>query len=145
MTTPVNGVTDPTLTAGTTNGGTLQPFANLDLTETQRTQIRSIFQNAKSEGLSQAQVQQQISAVLTPQQQQTFQTDVQNAQSTHSGRHHHHHGGGGSSSQSNADSITSSTPSATAPTNGLTETDVQNQVAAANSVILQQLQNEVGA
>jgi Spy/CpxP family protein refolding chaperone len=53
----------------------LRPFANLDLTEDQRAQVRSILKNAKSEGLSQDQIQQEINSILTPTQQTTFQSD----------------------------------------------------------------------
>jgi hypothetical protein len=67
------------------------PFANLNLTADQKTQIAQIFQNAQTQGLSPSQVQSQVNAVLTPAQQSQLQKDLQ-------GRHHHHHGGGGSSS-----------------------------------------------
>jgi Spy/CpxP family protein refolding chaperone len=117
--------------AQTQNG----PFSNLDLTQSQKQQIDQILQTAKTQGLAPSVVQTQINAVLTPAQQQTLQTDVQNAQSAHSGRHHHHHGGGGSAS---------STTGATS-VNGLTEADVQNQVAAANSVTQQQLQTDLSS
>jgi Spy/CpxP family protein refolding chaperone len=54
-----------------TTGGTtgIRQFANLNLTEEQRTQMRSILQNAKSQGTSLADVQQQLEQVLTPDQQ----------------------------------------------------------------------------
>jgi Spy/CpxP family protein refolding chaperone len=88
---------------GTPDGSqSLRPFANLDLSEDQRTQIRSILQQAKSQGLSQTDVQNQIDGVLTPDQQTTLQSDVQNARSASSGHHHHHHGGGGQASSSSA-------------------------------------------
>jgi hypothetical protein len=138
---------DPTQQTGTTSTS-LRPFANLNLSEDQRTQIRSILQNAKSQGLSQTDVQQQISGVLTPDQQATFQSDVQNAQSARSG-HHHHHGGGG-----HASSTDSSSSTATAPTDALgapaadssgtsvTEASIQNQIAASNAIQQAQLQSE---
>jgi Spy/CpxP family protein refolding chaperone len=113
------------------------PFSNLDLTQSQKQQIDQILQTAKTEGLAPSVVQTQINAVLTPAQQQTLQTDVQNAQSAHSGRHHHHHGGGGGGSASSTTGATS--------VNGLTEADVQNQVAAANSVTQQQLQSDLSS
>jgi Spy/CpxP family protein refolding chaperone len=113
------------------------PFSNLDLTQSQKQQIDQILQTAKTQGLAPSVVQTQINAVLTPAQQQTLQTDVQNAQSAHSGRHHHHHGGGGGGSASSRTGATS--------VNGLTEADVQNQVAAANSVTQQQLQNDLSS
>jgi Spy/CpxP family protein refolding chaperone len=62
----------------------LRPFANLNLSEAQRTQIRSIFQNAKSQGLSQSEVQQQIGAILTPAQQTTLQSNLAAQNSTSS-------------------------------------------------------------
>jgi len=74
------------------------PFANLNLTTAQTAQIDQILSNAKSQGLSASQVNSQISQVLSPAQQQTFQSDLQQLQSHHG--HHHHHGGGSSNSQS---------------------------------------------
>ena len=56
----------------------LRPFSNLDLTEDQRAQVRSIFKNAKSEGLTQDQIKQEINSILTPTQQATFQSDQAN-------------------------------------------------------------------
>jgi Spy/CpxP family protein refolding chaperone len=107
----VQGVTDPLAAAqqdasASTN---MRPFANLDLTAGQRTQIRSILSNAKSQGTSESQVQSQINAVLTPQQQQTLQTDLQQGQGSQAGHHHHHHGGSSSASTSTGSS-TSTTP-----------------------------------
>ncbi len=60
-----------------------RPFANLDLTEDQRTQIRSIFKSAKSQGLSATQIQSQIDSVLTSSQLATLKSD-QSAQSSSS-------------------------------------------------------------
>jgi Spy/CpxP family protein refolding chaperone len=203
-----------------TTSNSLRPFADLNLTEEQRTQIRSIFQQAQSQGLSQTQIQQQINAVLTPAQQSTLQNDIaqhqtppppqdaangtppqgqppsgadalsnlsltdtqktqidqilqqaqagtitqaqaltqitnlltptqqtalqqdeQTAQTRISG-HHHHGGGSASTSSSSSSSSSTSTAVATLPS-GVTETDIQNQVAAATSVILNQLQSDV--
>lgn len=117
-------------TAGTTSTS-LRPFANLNLTEDQRTKIRSILQTARSNGTSKTDVQNQILAVLTPSQQATFQTNVQNAQSAGSGRHRHQGGDG------DATSTTDGTSSATLA-NGLTQTDIQNAVLAAQSLLNQQ-------
>lgn len=137
------------------NGQSLRPFANLDLSEQQRTQVRSVFQNAKSQGLTQAQVKDQIDAILTPDQQATLQADqaaqpaqpsqpdVQNAPSANSGHHHHHHHGAGGSSSSSSDPTAASSSSAASSSAGLTETDVQNQVLAAASLTQQQIQNDV--
>jgi Spy/CpxP family protein refolding chaperone len=51
-------------------------FANLNLTSAQQSQIQKILQKAKSEGLSQSQVQAEINAILTPAQQTTLQNDL---------------------------------------------------------------------
>jgi Spy/CpxP family protein refolding chaperone len=67
---------------GTQNQQSLQPFANLDLTEAQRASLRAIFTNAKKTGESQADVTKQVDAVLTP-AQQTLASDIKaNAQAT---------------------------------------------------------------
>jgi Spy/CpxP family protein refolding chaperone len=189
---------------GSTSSTSLRPFANLNLTEDQRKQIRSIFQTAKSQGLSQTQVQQEINAILTPAQQTTLQSDIA-AQTGNAGNPEQSSGSATSDPPSNigltddqkskidtvlqqaqangtsqsdvlaqinavltptqqsaflqdvqtAQAIvsgqsqsgsggTSSTSTATL-SNGLTETDVQNQIAAATTLILQQFQSEVGA
>jgi hypothetical protein len=67
------------------------PFANLNLTPDQQQQLAQIFQKAQTQGLTPAQVQSEVHAVLTPTQQTQLQKDLQ-------ARHHHHHGGGDSSS-----------------------------------------------
>lgn len=61
------------------------PFADLGLTQAQQQKISQILQNAQSQGLSPSQVQTQINAVLTPQQQQKLQSEI--------GQHRHHHHG----------------------------------------------------
>jgi len=121
------------------------PFANLNLSAQQQTQVTQILQSAKSSGQSWSQTQSQINAVLTPAQQQTFASDVQTAQSAHSGHHHHHHDGDGAGSSSSGQTATAAAPSssATSLSNGLTEADVQNQVLAAGAINQQQLQNDV--
>ncbi len=144
---------DPTQQPGASTSASLRPFANLDLTEDQRSKLRSIFQTAKSQGTSQADVQSQISAVLTPAQQATLQSDVQNAQGARSG-HHHHHGGGGRSGSS-SDSSSAATSAAAAPTDALgaplagtdsvTELSIQRQIAATNGIQQEQLQSQYRA
>jgi Spy/CpxP family protein refolding chaperone len=61
---------------GAQNQQSLQPFANLDLTEAQRASLRAIFTNAKKTGESQADITKQVDAVLTPAQQQTLANDI---------------------------------------------------------------------
>jgi len=61
---------------GAQNQQSLQPFANLDLTEAQRASLRAIFTNAKKTGESQADITKQVDAVLTPAQQQTLASDI---------------------------------------------------------------------
>jgi hypothetical protein len=66
-------------TTSSTTG--IRQFANLGLSEEQRTKMRSILQNAKSQGTSQADVQQQLEQVLTPDQQAQLKA-AQTAQPT---------------------------------------------------------------
>ncbi len=106
----VQGVNDP-LAAAQQSGSastSLLPFANLNLSSDQRTQVRSILSNAKSQGTSEAQVQSQIAAVLTPQQQQTLQSDLQQGQGSSAGHHHHQHGGDSSAAGSTTPSTSAS-------------------------------------
>ena len=113
-------------------------IANLSLTDDQKTKIDQILQNAQSQGTSQSDVLAQIEAVLTPTQLTAFIGDVQTAQATVSGQ---------SATRSGGTGTTSSSSSGTTATlsNGLTETDIQKQIAAAESIILQQFQTDVGA
>jgi len=118
----VQGVNDP-LAAAQQNGSastSLRPFANLNLSSDQRTQIRSILSNATSQGTSEAQVQSQIAAVLTPQQQQTFQSDLQQGQGSPTGHHHHHHGGHSSAASSTTSSTSASPADPWDPTDAAT-------------------------
>jgi len=117
------------------------PLSNLSLTSTQKTQIDQVLQEAQSGTITQAQALAQITSLLTPAQQTALQQDEQTAQTQVSGHRHHHGSGDGSASTS---SSTTTTSVATLPS-GVTETDIQNQVAAATSVILNQLQHEVSA
>jgi Spy/CpxP family protein refolding chaperone len=71
----------PAWNTDSNNGPNLRAFANLDLSEAQRKQIRSILQQAQSQGTSPSDVQSQINAVLTTTQQQTLQSDIANLQS----------------------------------------------------------------
>jgi Spy/CpxP family protein refolding chaperone len=81
------------------------PFANLNLTPQQQQQIQSIFSQSQqnssssngsngSNGQSLSQIISQINAILTPQQQQTLQSDLK----TLKAGHHQH---GENSSQNN--------------------------------------------
>lgn len=130
-------------TVGTQGQQSLQPFSNLNLTEAQRTQLRAIFQSAKQNGTSQADVAQQVNAVLTPAQQQTLAADLK---AGGAGHHRHHHGGGdGSTAQSGSSSGSTTTPSAVSPSSSIldTITNIQNQVAAAQSTLTGTLQQQV--
>jgi Spy/CpxP family protein refolding chaperone len=60
----------------------LRPFANLNLTEDQRTKIRSILQSAKSQGTSQTDVQSQTKAILTPAQQPSVSVSPETTERT---------------------------------------------------------------
>jgi hypothetical protein len=126
---------------GTQGQPSLQPFSNLNLTEAQRTQLRSIFTAAKQNGTSQADVAQQINAVLTPAQQQTAAADLK---AGGSGHHHHHHSDAdaGSAQTAATPAAASSTPTTTATVLSLV-TNVQNQAAAAKSTLIETLQKQV--
>jgi len=121
---------------GPPSGTNSDPLDDLTLTTTQQSQIDQILQQAQSGTITQAQALAQITNLLTPAQQSLLQNDEQTAQTQVSGRRH----SGDDSTSTGTSSTTSSV--ATLP-NGVTETDIQNQVAAATSLILNQLQAEV--
>jgi hypothetical protein len=125
---------------GTQGQQSLQPFGNLDLTEAQRTQIRSIFTSAKQDGTSQSDVQSQINAVLTPAQQTTLAGD----KAAGSGHHHHHESESTSQTSATSDGSTPAA-SSTSPASTIlnTVTNIQNQVAAAQSTLVENLQQQV--
>jgi hypothetical protein len=131
-------------TVGTQNQQSLQPFANLDLTEAQRTQLRSIFASAKQNGTSQADVQKEVNAVLTPAQQQTLASDIK-AGGGHFGGRHHHHESESATAQSSAAADSTQASASTAPSSTVLDavTNVQNQVAAAQSTLIDNLQQHV--
>jgi Spy/CpxP family protein refolding chaperone len=115
------------------------PFANLNLTAAQQQQIQSIFSQSQqnSAGSSStngqsplSQILSQINAILTPQQQQTLESDLQ----TLKAGHHHR---GESSSQNNPLSelnLTSAQQTqigqivSAAQANGASPTDELNQI-----------------
>jgi hypothetical protein len=130
------------VTVSPQNQQSLQPFSNLDLTEAQRAQLRTIFSAAKQDGTSQADVQKQINAILSPAQQQTLAGDLK-ARGAHSGHHHH---------DSNASAVTSSgTADPTEPATSASPdssildvvANIQNQAVAAQSTIVGNLQHQV--
>ncbi|HLI95005.1 MAG TPA: hypothetical protein VKT72_02840 [Candidatus Baltobacteraceae bacterium] len=121
------------------------PFANLNLSSAQQTQVQSILSGAQSQGESFSQVQGQVQSILNPAQQQTFQADLAQLKG-HSGHHHGHHGGGESSAATDVLSPSyvqaAAVQSETDPTvNGLTAADLQNQALASQAISQSQLQN----
>ncbi len=119
----------------------LQPFSNLDLSEAQRTKLRSIFNAAKQDGTAPTDVQQQVDSVLTPAQQQTLKSDL----AAGAGRHHH---GGSSSSSSTESSATGDSVAASPDTSSDSTvldavTNVQNQALAAQSTLAETLQQNL--
>jgi Spy/CpxP family protein refolding chaperone len=128
----------PGANGSSSSGTSTDDLDNLTLTTTQQTQIDSILQEAQSGTITQAQALAQITSLLTPAQQSLLQQGEQTAQTQVSGRRHNRDGGDASST-----SGTSTTTSVATLPNGVTETDIKNQVAAATSIILNQLQNEV--
>ncbi len=106
------------LSGATNTGAATTPFANLNLTSSEQSQIAAILQGAN--GLSFAQLEGKIDGVLSPAQQQTFQNDLAALRSHHGGHHGH---GGGSDASSSTDTATdafgvpytsAATPAATA-------------------------------
>lgn len=118
----------------------LQPFSNLDLTEAQRASLRSIFTTAKQSGAPQADVQQQVNAVLTPAQQQTLTSDLK---SGFAGQHHHRDTAPSQVSTTSDDSASTSPATSTDETVFDAVTNVQNQAAAARSALIETLQSSV--
>jgi hypothetical protein len=102
-------------------------FANLNLTAAQNTQVQNILTTAKSQGESPSQVNSQVSSILSPTQQATFQSDLQQAKGSH-----HHHGGGGSSAS--ATSGLDSTTDALGVSNSATDPDSTTGAGAIDSL-----------
>jgi hypothetical protein len=130
------------VTVGPQNQQSLQPFSNLDLTAAQRSQLRTIFSAAKHDGTSQADVQKQISAILSPAQQQTLASDLK-ARGGHSGHHPH---GSDSSTAPSSGTADPTEPAASAPPGSSildVVTNIQNQAVAAQSTIVENLQQQV--
>lgn len=108
------------------------PFANLNLTSQQQQQIAQIFsQSASGNRQSWNQILSQVNAILTPQQQQTLQSDVKTL------RANHQHQKDGSSNASNSLSELDLTNSQqteigqiiqAAQTNGTSSSDTLNQI-----------------
>jgi Spy/CpxP family protein refolding chaperone len=122
---PTNPFADP-------NG----PFANLNLTATQQQQIAQLIsQNSNNGTQTPTQLFSQVESVLTPQQQQTLQSDLETLKTQH---HHHHHGSGDSASSATNPlsqlDLSSSQQSQisqilqTAQTNGTSSSDVLSQI-----------------
>jgi len=139
FTTPPLSVSSSTSSYATTAASqttALDPFANLNLSSSQQTQIQSIINSASSSNLSFSQVQQQIDAVLTPTQVATLKSDIQGIKS------HHHHGSASAAQTSDGDTdafgvSTASNASSTTPTQTV---DPFSTIAASYSVQAQ-LQN----
>jgi Spy/CpxP family protein refolding chaperone len=114
------------------------PFANLNLTSDQQTQIAQIFADAKSQGLSFDQINAKIGAILTTAQQSTFATDLKNLPppSADSSDASTASAGVSGQSQSGSDGTSASSSS-------ITESSIQKQIAAAESLVLQQLQYDL--
>ena len=108
------------------------PFANLDLTAQQQGQIAQIFsQNSSGNGQSWSQLFNQVNAILTPQQQQTLQSDVK---ALRADRGHQHDGSSDAANTLSQLDLTSSQQSEigqiihAAQTNGTSSSDTLNQI-----------------
>ncbi|MBV8489541.1 MAG: hypothetical protein JO199_03350, partial [Candidatus Eremiobacteraeota bacterium] len=67
----------PQAGAQTANQSVTGAFSNLNLTAQEQTAIHSLVQSASTGSLSFAQLTSKIDGVLSPEQQQTFKTDLQ--------------------------------------------------------------------
>jgi hypothetical protein len=113
--------------AVTQNQTSLKPFAKLDLSEAQRTALRSILTTAKKNGESRADVQKQIDALLTPAQQKQLAADRAPEAEPN-----------GSSASAASDAA--ATPASSTP---YALTNVQNQAVAAQSTRINALLQQV--
>jgi hypothetical protein len=121
----------------------LAPFGNLNLTEAQRTQLRSIFSAAKADGTSRADVQKEVNGVLTPAQQQTLASDIKPGGS-HFG--HRKPEDSGSTTQTSATSDASAEPASSASPDATildVVTNIQKQAVAAKSTLIDNLQQRL--
>jgi hypothetical protein len=121
----------------------LQPFANLNLTEAQRTALRAAFATAKQDGTSPADLQKQVSALLTPAQQQTFAADLKAGKAGH---HHREDADFAPKVAAASDSSASSASTASTSTDDTVldaVTNIQNQAAAAQSTLIANLQKSL--
>jgi Spy/CpxP family protein refolding chaperone len=107
------------------------PFANLNLTAQQQQQIAQIFSQNSSQNSSGSQISSQINAILTPQQQQTLQSDIKTLRADH---HHHSHGSSNATNPLSQLDLTSSQQTEigqiiqAAQTNGDSSSDTLNQI-----------------
>jgi Spy/CpxP family protein refolding chaperone len=110
------------------------PFANLNLTSQQQQQIAQLFsQNASGSGTGESlgQLLNQVNALLTPQQQQTLQSDVKSLRTGH-----HHHDGSSSDASNTLSELDLTTSQQSeigqiiqaAQTNGTSSSDTLNQI-----------------
>jgi hypothetical protein len=127
---------------GSQNQQSLVPFSNLDLTEAQRTKLRSIFTSAKQNGTSKADVQKQVDAVLSPAQQQALTNDLK------AGFGHHRPPPPPSADTTTAQASSSPSSSSTTATSAddlvvNAVLNVTNQATAAQSTLIDTLQHSV--
>jgi hypothetical protein len=129
---------------GTQSQQSLRKYSNLDLTEAQRTKLRSLFKSAKQNLTSKTDVQKQLGAILTPAQQQTITKYII--------------AGGGNAAQRDHGDVESTSQASRAPNDSAPAassflspdastlsavTNIRNQASAAQSVIMQNLQQQV--
>jgi len=117
----------------------LHPFSNLDLTAAQRTDLRSIFSNARKNGTSPSEVAQQINGILTPAQQQTLASDLKARGGTPPG----------APASTSSTTAPATTTDAQATTSEATQSQseavisAQNQAVAAQSTLVENLRTTV--
>ena len=90
------------------------PFANLDLTSQQQSEIQQLLSsNSQSGSQTPTQLFQQVENILTPQQQAQLKTDLETSSAHH---HHHHHAASSTTDSTDASTTAAYTPSGSVPT-----------------------------
>lgn len=128
---------------GTQAQQSLKKYSSLDLTEAQRTKLRALFKSVKQNTASKADVQKQLSAILTPAQQQTVSNYIQGGGGNPGQRDHGDVEATAQPSQSLNDPVQATSTALPQTTTASAVISVQNQAAAAQSVLIQNLQQQV--
>jgi Spy/CpxP family protein refolding chaperone len=138
---PTSASTSSTNASPASISSASDPFSNLNLTTTQQQQIAQVDQDLQNGTITPDLAQSQLTSILTPQQQQTLQTDIQNLQAAHQHHSRHHHSSGSALSQLGLTSDQQSQISQiiqSAQTEGTSPNDVLSQIEKALTPAQQQ-------